>query len=58
MNKEESLLDDETIWFGYAKSSPLTKAKGEGSSDFADRIAHVADATLKEHRKRFPRRKK
>ena len=50
--KEESLLDDETLWFGYAKAfCPFPSGTISEKADAADEM-------LKEHCKRFPRRKK
>ena len=55
MNKEESLLDDETLFFGYYQAVIKGRSKSFDSitsKEYADGADWAVDA----HRKRFPRR--
>ena len=51
MNKEESILDDETLFFGYFQAT-ISGPIAVGIEDAANGAEHA----IKEHRKRFPRR--
>ena len=57
MNKEESLLDDETLFKEYmaAAITGLLAYPGE-CGDAEKNAAAVASSLLKQHRKRFPKR--
>ena len=55
MNKEESLLDDETLFFGYFKEIIAGRGESFGSITSIE-YANSADFAVEQHRKRFPRR--
>ena len=57
MNKEESLLDDETLFFAYYQAAIKGRSKSLNAKT-AEEYSDGASWAVVEHRKYFPRRKR